>query len=63
MVMEANFNDDVNTTYRPFGWNTTLSIADLKGMLSHWGIEMGLMYKFDKTMQEIDVESNQQFLF
>ena len=67
MVMEAVDGDGNNevvakTKYRPFGWDKVMSLPDLKGMLSHWGVEMGVMYKFDKTMQDLDVESNQQFI-
>ena len=72
MVMEALFieqdennqdlaiNKDKN---KKTSWtnDNTMCLEDLAPALAYWGIEMGVMYKFDKTMADYEIELNREF--
>ena len=73
MIMEALFveNDDdekdsainKNRNKRNAWTNDNeMCLDELQPLLAYWGIQMGIMYKFDKSMAEIEIESNADFI-
>merc|ERR1711971_792065 len=67
MVMEALFIDENDAdsvkmkTKNCKGNALGMCLEELRPLMMHWGIEMGSMYKYDKSMQEVDLELNQTF--
>eukprot|EP01084_Bolivina_argentea_P097053 174469_1 len=70
MIMDALFieNDNDENTFdkdqnkrNEYTPDYAICIEELQPLLAYWGIEMGTMYKFDETMEEIDVKNNVLF--
>ncbi len=57
---DENKDQNKRDEYTP---DYAMCIEELQPLLAYWGIEMGTMYKFDKTMEEIEVENNVMFRF